>query len=231
MDERSFFKLLGPLTRRVGAMLSRGTVKGSNSSGRIQTLQLSGLAGLPKDGAEHFEPYGFTSRPLLGAEYLQASLVGDGSHTVVVVATDRRHRIANLKPGEVAIFTDEGDSIVLKRGRLIEVTTHTLRINAQTNVEINTDLLQVTATTKAIFTTPLVETSANLTVGGILSALNGYSLGGVLAVGVASKITGSITLDGVTLNAINGSTSTWNGKRNDDTHTHPIPGGNSGTPN
>lgn len=132
------------LARRVTNLLSRGAVGLANAANKMQTLQISLLDDEAKTDVEHFEPYGFTSCPKAGAEVLAAFLDGDRSHGVVIVAADRRYRIQNLQAGEVAIYTDEGDSIVLKRGRLVEVTTHTLKINASTKVEMITPLLQVT---------------------------------------------------------------------------------------
>ncbi|WP_369407038.1 hypothetical protein [Arsenophonus endosymbiont of Aleurodicus floccissimus] len=42
----------------------------------------------------------------------------------------------------MAIYTDEGDSIVLKRGRLIEATTETFVINAKNKVVLNTQQVE-----------------------------------------------------------------------------------------
>ncbi len=125
-------------------MLTRGVVALANSAGKIQRLQMRLTHGELKDGMEHLEPYGFTSCPHEGAEGLAAFLGGDRSHGVVVVVTDRRHRFQNLKSGEVAIFTDEGDFIHLKRGRVIDIETHTLNIRAATAVNFDTPLITQT---------------------------------------------------------------------------------------
>lgn len=122
-------------------LLVRGTVVMVNAAKKLQTLQLRITAGEIKDGAEHFEPYGFTSNPLAGAEALTFFLGGDRSHAVVLVVADRRYRIQQLKPGEVAIYTDEGDRIHLKRGRVIDIETETLNIKAGTAVNIDTPTL------------------------------------------------------------------------------------------
>jgi phage baseplate assembly protein V len=134
---------LKSIARRVTNMLSRGAIEQANTGSKMQTLQVSLLADEAKADVEHFEPYGFTSCPQAGAEALTMFIDGDRSHGVVVVAADRRYRVQNLQAGEVAVFTDEGDSIVLKRGHLIEINTQTLKINATTKVEMNTPLLQV----------------------------------------------------------------------------------------
>lgn len=126
------------------SMLVRGTVILADAARKLQTLQVRLTAGEIKDGAEHFEAYGFTSHPQAGAEVLTAFLGGDRSHAVVLVASDRRYRIKELKPGEVAIYSDEGDKVHFKRGRIIDVETDTLNIKATTAVHFDTPLITQT---------------------------------------------------------------------------------------
>lgn len=125
-------------------MLARGTVVLANAGKKMQSLQIRLTAGELKDGVEHFEPYGFTSNPLAGAEVLTAFLGGDRSHAVVVVASDRRYRISEVAPGEVVIFTDEGDKVHFKRGQVIDIETQTLNIKAGTSVNFDTPLITQT---------------------------------------------------------------------------------------
>lgn len=126
------------------SMLARGTVVIVDAAKKLQSLQVRLTAGEIKDGAEHFEPYGFTSNPLAGAEVLTAFIGGDRSHAVVLVATDRRYRIQSMAPGEVAIYTDEGDKVHFKRGRIIDIETQTLNIKATTAVNIDTPVISQT---------------------------------------------------------------------------------------
>ncbi|MBT9263589.1 phage baseplate assembly protein V [Pseudomonas sp. MG-9] len=126
------------------SMMARGTVLLAAAGKMMQTLQVRLTAGEVKDSVEHFEPYGFTSNPLSGAEVLTMFLSGDRSHAVVVVAADRRYRIKELKPGEVAIYTDEGDKVHFKRGRIIDIETNTLNIKAATAVNFDTPVINQT---------------------------------------------------------------------------------------
>lgn len=119
-------------------VLTRGVVALANSASKLQTLQMRLTAGEVKDGMEHLEPYGFTSCPHEGAEALAGFMGGDRSHGVVIVVSDRRYRIQELEPGEVAIYTDEGDKVHFKRGRVIAVETGTLNITATDSVNFNT---------------------------------------------------------------------------------------------
>jgi len=125
-------------------LLARGTVVLANSASKLQSLQMRLTAGEVNDDMEHFEPYGFTSNPLAGAEGIATFLGGDRSHAIVLVVADRRYRLQSLAAGEVAIYTDEGDRIHFKRGRIIDIQTATLNIHASTAVNIDTPTLTQT---------------------------------------------------------------------------------------
>ncbi|WP_443700649.1 phage baseplate assembly protein V [Pseudomonas sp.] len=125
-------------------MLVRGTVVLVDSARKLQSLQMRLTAGEVKDSVEHFEPYGFTSNPLPGAEGIAAFIGGDRSHGVLLVVADRRYRIQEMKPGEVAIYTDEGDKVHFKRGRIIDIETETLNIKASAAVNIDTPVINQT---------------------------------------------------------------------------------------
>lgn len=125
-------------------ILVRGTVVLVDSARKLQALQMRLTAGEVKDDLEHFEPYGFTSNPLAGAEGIAAFIGGDRSHGVLLVVADRRYRLQELEPGEVAIYTDEGDKVHFRRGRIIDIETNTLNIRAGTAVNIDSPLLTQT---------------------------------------------------------------------------------------
>jgi len=86
---------------------------------------------------------------------------GNRSHTVVIRCDDGRHRKRDLQPGEVAIYTDEGDFIIIKRGREIEV-------QAGTSVLVVAPEVLVQASTKVEIQSPLCELSGDLTVAGTI---------------------------------------------------------------
>ena len=100
-------------------LISRCTMALAQSGSKLQTLQIRMLAGEVKDGVEHLEPYGFTSRPHPGAEGIAVFPGGDRSHGVAVVVADRRYRLQGLQSGEMAIHDDLGQSIHLTRGGIV----------------------------------------------------------------------------------------------------------------
>ncbi len=161
-------RAISDVRRRVMMALARGVVQTVQDGPKMQTLQASFLADEIRSGMEHPQNYGFTSNPHPGAECVAAFLGGNRDHGVVLVVDDRRYRLKALAPGEVAIYTDEGDKIVLKRNRVIEFTTNTLIINAATKVEVNTPAFEVNASAYAKFTTPDVQATATITADGDL---------------------------------------------------------------
>jgi len=137
-------RLIAPLSARVATMLSRAVLRAINDAGGFQLVQVGMRQGELRDDVEHFQPYGLTFRPLEGAQAVVAYLGGCGNHPVALVVADPRHRLRGLEPGEVALYTDEGDKIVLKRGRTIEIETATLVVKASGKMRVEAPQLEVT---------------------------------------------------------------------------------------
>lgn len=127
---------MGDQSKRLASMLGRGVVLAVNAARKLQSLQLRLLADESKDAVEHFEPFGFTSHPLPGAEHVTLFLDGDRSHGVTVVVADRRYRLTGLPAGGVAIFDSEGTSVVLSADGVAKVT-------ASARVEIDAPITKV----------------------------------------------------------------------------------------
>lgn len=149
------------IERSITNLLARAVVTGLNTASKCQMLTIDLLAGEPKENVEHLEPYGFTSAPQNGAEGFALFPDGDRSHGVILMVADRRYRIKGLKAGEVAIYTDEGDSIVFKRGCTIEATT--------TNWIVNSETCVLNASQKITLNSPLVEATKDVKAGGDIS--------------------------------------------------------------
>jgi phage baseplate assembly protein V len=130
------------LSRRLRLMVSRGVITLVNDALKMQGVQVQLLADEVKDNLERFQNYGFTSHPHAGAEGVVVFAGGSRDHGLVIVVDDRRYRLKGLQAGEVALYTDEGDKIVLKRGNVIEVT-------AAVKVRMVTPLLEVTGRIEA----------------------------------------------------------------------------------
>lgn len=138
---------IAPMQRRVRLMISRAVVELVDDSLKCQGLQVSLLAGEVQSDVEHFQPYGFTSHPLPGAEALFLAIGGNRSGGVVICAQNRAHRLTDLAQGEAALYTHEGAKVVLRLGRKIEVDAADLRLGdpaATRGAARNGDTVRVT---------------------------------------------------------------------------------------
>lgn len=162
-------RFISPLTTRVRNMIVRGVIKLVDDKSKVQRIQASLLAGELKDGIERYQEYGISTNPPAGTEALVVFCGGSRNNGVIVATGDRKFRIKELQPGEVAIYTDEGDTIKLARNRKIQVSTMHLEVNAAEDVTYNTKRFIVNATEKAAYTTPILSTSADFTAGGNVS--------------------------------------------------------------
>lgn len=111
-------RLLKPLAMRLRGLVARAVVRAVTDSGALQTVQVRLNADELLDGIEHFQPYGHAARPHLGAEGIALAVGGHRSHTVVICVADRRYRLRGLKDGEVALYDDLGNLILLGREKL-----------------------------------------------------------------------------------------------------------------
>jgi phage baseplate assembly protein V len=125
-------------------VIGRAVLALVSDAAKRQLVQFEALKGEVKDGVERFQEYGFTSVPHAGSQVLFVCLGGNRDHPIVVSIDDPRHRKSGMQAGEVAIYTDEGDYILLKRGRTIEIETANQVVKASESARFETPTLEVT---------------------------------------------------------------------------------------
>lgn len=192
----------------------RGVLTLVKAAGNVQLVQVDGLAGEQLQDNELFQHYGYTSNPPPGTMAIVLPIGGKTAHGIIIATEHGNYRLKDLASGEVAIYSDEGDSVILKRGRLIEVTTETLRINTQ--------VMEVNASTRIDFNTPMVNTDQALNVTGLTTLTGGMAVSG--GGGSTATITGNLVTVGTITN---------NGKAIDSSHQHSgvlAGAANTGTP-
>lgn len=139
----------------------RGMIRGMIDrvvEGAIKRISVRGYSGETITDREYFQHYGFTSRPLAGAECI---VIREGNHFVAIASDDRRYRIA-IEDGEVVIYTDEGDRIHFKRNKEIFVQSgNKLTVEVANDVVVNTKRLTATATEQAVITSPDIRMEAS----------------------------------------------------------------------
>jgi len=183
-------RVLAPLRRRVENMIARGVVRLVADGKKLQEVQVSVLRGETRENCERFQQYGFTSVPLAGAEAILLFVGGLRDHPLVVAVDDRRHRPTGLQPGEVALYTDEGDYILLKRGRIVEVV-------AGTALDVTAPEVVVHASTKVTLETPLVKATQDVQVGGNVTIDGNLAVGGTAQIAGAATLAGGATIGGI----------------------------------
>ncbi len=102
--------------RRTYLGISRGVIRKTNDATRMQEVEVEVYKGEVHPNAEHWHPFGFTSRPKgpdggKHAEALIAYPSGSRSHPVVIAVADRRHRPKDLKEGETVLHDSNGQTV------------------------------------------------------------------------------------------------------------------------
>lgn len=162
----------------------RGTLNLVKSADGIQKVQVSGLADETLQDVEFMQQFGVTSVPPAGTQVVVLPIGGTTSHSIVVATENGSYRIKGLQGGEVAVYDESGSSIVLRKGKLIE---------------IDCDVLKITAATKVDISSPLVETDQVFTAQGQINGNGGMAIqggSGASFTGNVQQKGGSITTDG-----------------------------------
>lgn len=185
MDART---VKGIVTRAVNSvrLTFRSVIGGVDSGGPVQFASGEALADENVSDAELFQHYGMTSNPPPGTMAIVVPLGGATSHSVIVATEHGSYRFKELKPGEVALYTDEGDSFVFSRGRVTTLKTRILNVEAEESVNFNT---------------PLVNMSELLQVTGTITGKGGMAVSGGDGVSVdgSMDVTGDVKSKGISV--------------------------------
>ena len=128
---RTFERLIRPFARRIYLMITRGQARSVDDAGALQTMQVT-MFGQPADELERIQQYGFSGNPPPAAEVVTANICGSRDHKIVIAVDHRKFRIKGLESGEVAIYDDLGQSVILGREG-IRITTPDLSVSAHTS--------------------------------------------------------------------------------------------------
>lgn len=183
-------------------ILARGTVSVADGSKKMRVVQVRLLADEVRDDLEHIEPYGYTSEPHTDAEAFVLFFDGDRSHGITFCVADRRYRLKDLKPGEVAIFDDQGQKVHLTRDGIVVSTGKKLEATVGGTL---TATVAGAATLKAAsvkIDSPTVEITGALKVAKQITGTGGMAISGGSGAAVTGDIKvsgGDVTADGISL--------------------------------
>lgn len=124
-------RILRPIRNRIQLLVGRAVLRLVDDAVKVQVLQVAGLAGETHQDVERMQNYGFTSHAHPGQECITLSVGGSRDHSIVICVNDRMYRLKPLALGEVAIYDDLGQMVVLKRDRI--------KVYSPLNVEIRAD--------------------------------------------------------------------------------------------
>lgn len=122
----------------------RGMIK-SVVEGVIKRFSATGMIGQDIDDREYLQHYGYTSRPLEGAE---AVIIRDGNHIVMIASDDRRYRI-KLEAGEVALYDDLNQKVHLTRTGI--------EVESPAKITATAPLIEAHASTSATVFSPAIN--------------------------------------------------------------------------
>lgn len=216
--------IIALVNRRIAAALSalrqpfRARLTRITTTGGVQTAQLDAMADETLQSVEVFQHYGLTSVPPDGAMAVVLPLGNRSSHGIVIATEHSQYRIQALQSGEVAIYTDEGAAITLKRGRVISTVCDDYQLTCKT--------FSVNASESATFTTPQLTATERVTAQGLLTGSGGMAISGDNGQGQTASFAGDIAhTDG----RISSEAITVKGV-NIETHRHNTPDGMSDGP-
>lgn len=144
--------------QRVMNMIARGRLSATDDGEGMQFAQVSLLHDEAKARVERFQQYGFSAHAPQGSEVVVLFVGGGRDHGVIISADNRASRIRGQTEGEVAMYSDEGDYVVLKRGNQVEVQTDHLVVRADVNIIIESPRIIIRA--------PVIEVEGDLVVRG-----------------------------------------------------------------
>lgn len=125
----------------------RGRISRADGSKRVILVQASGVAGENFNATEFFQQPGLRSIPLAGMQPIIVPLNGKSAASVVVAMSNGALFITDLVAGETAVFNENdgvANSLVLRNGKIAELTTGQLNITATEGVHIDTPKVTMT---------------------------------------------------------------------------------------
>jgi phage gp45-like len=134
------------IIQRVQHVIGRGRVTTGNDAGNVQLLQVKLGADEIRDNTPRLAEFGFTSMPPAGSDAVVVFIGGDRSNGAIIATGHQASRLKGLKPGEVAIFDDQGQSVFLTRAGIV-INCAGLPMTINGNVTVNGKL---TATTDVV---------------------------------------------------------------------------------
>ena len=111
------------LYRRILNMVAPVRINTTNDKGNILTAQI-GISGTPEilDNVPYVQLYGYSSNPPPKTDAICIFANGNRSNPVIVGTNDIASRPKDYKPGEIGLFTNEGDTLKFNQGKAVALS-------------------------------------------------------------------------------------------------------------
>lgn len=111
------------LYRRILNMVAPVRINTTNDKGNILTAQI-GVSGTPEilDNVPYVQLYGYSSNPPPKTDAICIFGNGNRSNPVIVGTNDIASRPKDYKPGEIGMFTNEGDTLKFNQGKAVALS-------------------------------------------------------------------------------------------------------------
>jgi phage baseplate assembly protein V len=107
---------------RVKTAIGKALIKAVTDTDEIQLVKIAGISGEVQDGIERIQNYGMSSNPPVDSEAVAVCVGGSKDHTVVLAADSGAYRVTGLATGEVVVYSQFGQEILLKTDGSVEIT-------------------------------------------------------------------------------------------------------------
>lgn len=104
---------MGGVVDRIMSLFSMGTVARVDDSNALQLIDVDGPGDEDFQEVERLQPYGITANVPDGSEVICIHINGLREHPIAIVIDSSEHRITGLKKGEVCVYSQHGNTILL----------------------------------------------------------------------------------------------------------------------
>ena len=102
------------IARRLASLLGVGRqTTDTNEAPNTPTVQVVLPGGELRSDMPMLQLFGFTSRPIAGADLVAVFQSGNRRNGVVVASSDQRYRPRTLKPGEAVMYCAKGSTLLM----------------------------------------------------------------------------------------------------------------------
>lgn len=130
--------MIDRIIHRIKMFVAKALVESVDDTDQIQLVKINVLDGEVQDSIERIQNYGMTSNPPRDSEAIAIYLQGNRDHGVVIACDNSASRLNTLKSGEVCVYSEHGQTILMKSNGDIEITgTGDIKFDANTDIELN----------------------------------------------------------------------------------------------